>query len=343
MTVTIATQWNYLLKAFAPYQTDVYYTEEYIRLNCLAGQQAYCLIATEGDQIFLLPFVRNTVQHDGVTYYDFETAYGYGGAIANTEDTSFIHSAWDAAFAHFKANGYICGFVRFHPLLKNYVHVPDTIRTIYDRHTVAVNLQPDIDDIWMHQIQTGNRSDILRAGRRGLTFRLADMQEGIEIFRSIYDTTMDRLHADSFYYFTDAYFVDMQKALPNMCIGIVDYQSEPVAAAIFMHNGYYSHYHLSGSKREFQRLCPNNFMLWNAIQLMKEQGCRYLHLGGGTDGNEENPLYRFKQKFSTDRYDFVIGKLIFNPEVYESVCAAWEEANPEKKETYKRLLLKYHY
>lgn len=343
MTVAIATRWNHLLEDFAPHQTDVYYTEEYLRLNCLAGQDAMCLIATEDEKIFLLPFIRNTIQHEGSTYYDFETAYGYGGAIVNTDNKLFIQSAWDAALVHFKTNGYICGFVRFHPLLKNYTHVPEKIRTIYDRHTVAINLHPEIDDIWMQQIQTGNRSDILRAGRRGLTFRLADLQEGIEIFRSIYDTTMDRLHADLFYYFTDAYFADMQKALPNMCIGIVEFESEPVAAAIFMHNGFYAHYHLSGSKREYQRLCPNNFMLWNAVLLMKEQGCRYLHLGGGTDGDIENPLYRFKQKFSTDRYDFVIGKLIFNSEIYESVCAVWEQFNPEKKEIYKNLLLKYHY
>ena len=101
MTVTIATQWNHLLKAFAPYQTDVYYTEEYIRLNCLAGQDALCLIATEGDQIFLLPFVRNTVQHEGATYYDFETAYGAVGAVL--EKVFFGFGELFAAFVFLEA------------------------------------------------------------------------------------------------------------------------------------------------------------------------------------------------------------------------------------------------
>ena len=35
--------------------------------------------------------------------------------------------------------------------------------------------------------------------------------------------------------------------------------------------------------------------------------------------------------------------MIFNPSLYDEVCADWAAANPEKTETLKHILLKYKY
>lgn len=343
MNVIITEHWDAYLESFLPSQKDIYYTEAYVRLNTRAGQDAQCIVASQVDKVFILPFLRNTVHFNGTSYYDFETAYGYGGGIANTDDAAFIHDAWLAVYDHLHDNNYVCGFVRFHPMLKNYQHVPSQMHPIYDRHTIVIDLQPELETIWKEQIVTSNRSDILRAERRGLTFRKVSTEEGLPVFKQIYAETMQRLHADDFYYFTDEYFANAADALPNLFVGIEEYENELVAAAMFMHNGYYGHYHLSGSKSEYQRLCPNNHMLWQAVKVLKEHGCKFFHLGGGTDGNEENSLYRFKQKFSHENLDFYIGKPIFLPEVYQAICAEWEKRNPAKVEMYKRVLLKYHY
>ena len=343
MNVNILEHWDAYLGSFLPSQKDIYYTEAYVRLNRRPGQNALCVVVMQDSFVFLFPFLRNTVFHNGKTYYDFETAYGYGGGIANTDDEAFITDAWLTTYNHLRDNNYICGFIRFNPLLKNYQHVPSEIHPIYDRHTIAIDLQPELDVIWKEQIATSNRSDILRAERRGLTFRTTKAKVGMQIFRELYAETMHRLHADDFYYFSNEYFANAADALPNLIVGIVEYESEPAAAAIIMHNGYYAHYHLSGSKSKYQRLCPNNYMLWQAAKVLKEQGCRYFHLGGGTNGNEENSLYRFKQKFSRVNNDFYIGQPVFLPDVYQSVCAEWEARNPVQAEMYKRILLKYHF
>lgn len=343
MNVILTEHWDAYLESFMQSQKDVYYSEAYVRLNTREGQDALCVVASQMDKIFILPFLRNTIHHNGVTYYDFETAYGYGGGIANICDVAFIQDAWLAVYDYLRVNNYICGFVRFHPLLKNYQHVPIEIHPIYDRHTIAIDLQPELESIWKEQIATSNRSDISRAERRGLTYRILDAEEGMPIFKEIYAETMHRLHADEFYYFTGDYFDAIHSALQKLFVGIVEYENETVAAALFMHNGHYGHYHLSGSRSEYQRLCPNNYMLWQTAKVLKEQGCKFFHLGGGTDGSEENSLYRFKQKFSHENYDFYIGKPVFQPEVYQSICAEWEKSNPDKAEMYKRILLKYHY
>lgn len=343
MNVILTEHWDAYLDSFLTSQKDVYYTEAYVRLNTREGQDALCVVASQDDKVFILPFLRNIVLHNGVSYYDFETAYGYGGGIVNTTDVVFKQEAWLAVYTYLRDNNYICGFVRFHPLLKNYLHVPVEIHPMYDRHTIAIDLQPELESIWREQIVTSNRSDISRAERRGLTYRKLEAEEGMPIFKEIYAETMQRLRADEFYYFTDEYFANSFNALPDSFIGVVELDSEPIAAAMFMHNGYYGHYHLSGSKSEYQRLCPNNYMLWQTAKLLKEQGCAFFHLGGGTDGSKENSLYKFKQKFSRENYDFYIGKPIFQPEVYQSICTEWEMRNPKKAEMYKQILLKYHY
>ena len=69
----------------------------------------------------------------------------------------------------------------------------------------------------------------------------------------------------------------------------------------------------------------------------------YFHLGGGTDGSEENSLYQYKRKFSRSAYQFFLGKMMFNQPLYDDICADWVAANPEKAEKLKYILLKYKY
>ena len=70
---------------------------------------------------------------------------------------------------------------------------------------------------------------------------------------------------------------------------------------------------------------------------------KHFHLGGGTDGSEENSLYQYKRKFSKHEYQFTLGKMIFNPLLYDEICDDWAVANPEKAEKLKYILLKYKY
>lgn len=342
MTI-ISEHWNQYLSLYKPEQKDAYYTEEYVKLYETDSERALCYIYTEGDNCFLMPFLSRSFSHKRETYYDFETAYGYGGPIYNTGDANFIQNAWNAFMKYANDNHYVCGFVRFHPLLNNIEGFEKVGKLFLDRKTVAIDLSEGVDAAWMNEIHTKNRNVIKKGEKNGLKFIVDDNYERLPEFIDLYNSTMDKLSAEDFYYFQNSYYENLKTNIKDSFLGLVENQGKIIAAAIFFYSLPYGHYHLAGSDRTALSLSPNNFLLWNAAKELAGRGVKKFHLGGGTDGREDNNLYQFKRKFSKSEYQFSFGKLMFNQVVYDSVVAEWEAKNPDKVEKLKHLLLKYKY
>lgn len=344
MQVELIYHWNDLLEAMPVAEQDVYFKEEYVRLYENASEQACCLMCCEGDNVLLFPLLRRAFTFDGNTYYDFETAYGYGGPVVNTTDQKFRNEALATLKEYCGKNGFVAGFVRFHPLLQNQVGFDNIGRLLAERKTVAINLDQTIDEVWSNEIHSKNRNVIRKAEKAGCHFIVDNKYEHLNDFIGLYDSTMDKLSADGFYYFDDNYYQQLVKGIPNSFLGCVeDAESKIISAAIFMYSGTYGHYHLSGSDKSQLGLSPNNFMLWEAAKELQKRGVKRFHLGGGTNSDKENSLFKFKCRFSKDTCQFYIGKLVFNQKAYEAICSDWEQKNPDKAEHYKHHLLKYKY
>lgn len=343
MGAELTGNWNSFLERFSPSQQDIYYREEYLKLYQSLDEQAVCFVYTDGNFCFLFPYLLRSFYFDGVCYHDFETAYGYGGPIFNTDNKEFISKAWKSFYCYGQENHYIAGFVRFHPLLNNALSFDSIGVVVKDRNTIAIDLQKDIDSVWMEEIHTKNRNIIKRGAKTGLRF-IADYQyEYLDEFIRLYNSTMDKLSADSFYHFDDSYYYQLKKNIPDSFLGVVLLEDKVISSSIFFCSGDYGHYHLSGSDKESLKLYPNNFMLWEAAKEMKAHGILKFHLGGGTNSDEYNSLYEFKKKFSKSFYSFQIGKIIFNKYVYDKMCRNWELNNPNKSMHYINHLLKYKY
>ena len=82
---------------------------------------------------------------------------------------------------------------------------------------------------------------------------------------------MQKVGAEDFYFFDKAYYEHM-KNQKEYVLMTVKCGTETIAAAIFMGYGEYFHYHLSGSRRAFLKLSPNNLLLWEAIKYAKKKG-----------------------------------------------------------------------
>ncbi len=340
----ITEKWNNYLDMLAPSEKDVYFTEEYHSLYATEADTPRAFVYRRGDKVLLFPFLSRTIaMADGTVVKDFESAYGYGGPISNTTDSVFILRAMEEMSTEAVADGYIAGFVRFHPLLGNYRFAGPLCTPLFNRHTVAINLVGSENDIWLNEIHTQNRNVIRKGAKSGLVFNADYSFKALDDFRCLYRATMDKLSANGFYYFDNNYFERFSTLLPHSFIGTVSHEGKVIAAAIFMHSGPYGHYHLSGSDVDYLKLSPNNFMLWNAALELKKHGVGMFHLGGGTDGSPDNSLFRFKQRFSKELMDFHIGKVIFNKPEYDRVCAMWAADNPEKEALYGSRLLKYRY
>lgn len=340
MQFKIVDQWNSFLDKIPENKKDIYYTEEYTKLYENKEDVALCIVSEEGNDVILMPFIRREIRDK----YDFETAYGYGGPITNSDSWEWIEKSLQEMKDCFTANGYICGFIRFHPMLDNALACKEVLNVIYDRKTVSVDMRQSIEDIWSTQISSKNRNMIRKAEKNGLSYRAEYDFANMKEFINLYNETMQRLGADDFYYFQEEYFKSFADDLKgNSFLGVVSKDEQPVGAALFMYTGEYGHYHLAGSDRKRGSLGINNYLLWKTIEELNKKGIKRFHLGGGTTSSPDDSLYKFKKAFGMQENEFYVGKWIFNKEIYDDVCDEWMSNYPDLKERYGHLLLKYRY
>lgn len=335
-------EWNESLGRLLPKDIDVYFTPEYNSLYQHNGDgEAMCFVFEMEGNYALYPFLKNSITPLGYNlskeYYDIQGSYGYNGLISSTDDRLFISSFWDVFDRWCRENDVVAEFMRFHPLLNNQCIASPKMKTFFSRHTVALDLTDD--DIWMHQISSKNRNMIRKAEKEGVTIIES---EDYETFRRLYDGTMTDLHAESFYFFPQCYYEEFKQTFKGksmLCLAMLN--GNVIAGSIFMFSDNYAHYHLSARDREYSRYAANNLILWYGIQKAKERGCKWFHFGGGTTGDDNDSLLKFKKDFSKTLCEFWIGKRIHNQNVYEQIVEQWKRKYPESYEQNKFRLLGY--
>lgn len=336
----ITDRWNDYLNFYSDSQKDIYYYEEYVKLYETDEARALCAVCIDQNDVLMMPFLRKEIEG----YYDFETAYGYGGPISNTEDQSWIESALDEMQKCLKKERYVCGFLRFHSLLGNADICQHHMQVLFDRNTVAINTSETEEEIWTNQIISKNRNMIRKAEKNELKYKAEYDFESLPQFIELYNSTMKRLNADGFYYFDNKYYKDFVRNFKGKAfLGTVKKDNELICAALFMYSKEYGHYHLEGSNHEYSKLAANNLLLWKTALEFHKLGVKEFHLGGGYNSEPDNSLFKFKKSFSNNIKDFYIGKWMFDQEKYDELKNRWIENNPEKVEKLGRLLLCYRY
>lgn len=329
-------KWDFYLEEFEKRGLDIYYTKEYCRLYEAENSKAYLFVYKAKGNLGIYPVLKTLIT--GYTevqdYYDIETPYGYGGPLVNTWDEEFIKE-FEENFMNFcKHNRIIAEFIRFHPILKNEKIFKHDIEVIFNRYTISVNLNKGIDKIWKEDISSKNRNIIRKAIKNDLKIEIC---KDYNTFLDIYNETMKKVQASSFYFFDEEYYKNIMK-IENINIFNVKFKQEIIASAIFMKYGKNFHYHLSGSKKQYLKFAPNNFLLWEAIKYACHIGCSNFHLGGGTDNLLDNTLYKFKKSFSKNENKFYIGKRVHNKEIYDYLIKLWEKRCENNRS---KLLLRY--
>lgn len=271
----------------------------------------------DGGEIYLHGF--HTAPVPGAEYSDIQSAYGYGGPVASTADPAFLDAAWRAYGEWCRDNGILAEFVRFHPLLENWRYFGGTVMD--DRWTVWVDLTAD-DLATGYEVRV--RTAIRKARNGGVRVVWRRGAGDAAVFGELYRATMTRLDADEFYRFDDDYLASLM-AWDRTHLGLCLAGDEVVAAALFLEGNQMLEYHLSAATPEGKRLAATNLLLHEAALLGQRLGCRALHLGGGFDGREDNPLLFFKSGFSPLRGMFRIGRLIHQPEAYAALRGQWLE------------------
>lgn len=342
LDLTNSNEWMAFLNALPSQSRDIYFSPDYYSLYQNYGDgTAQCFVFEKEGGIAVYPFLKNTITTLGYQldkeYYDIQGAYGYNGVISSTDNPLFIADFWKAFDSYCQENDIIAEFMRFHPLLNNHLLASPEMRTFFSRHTVGLYLTDD--DIWMHQISSKNRNMIRKAEKEGVQIVESD---DYETFKNLYDGTMSDLHADAYYFFPKGYYEEFKQSFKEnglLCLALL--HGKPIAGSMFMFSEDFAHYHLSARDRAYSRYAANNLILWYGIQKAKERGCKWFHFGGGTTGDDEDSLLKFKKEFSKMLCSFWIGKRIHNQPVYDSIVEQWKYKNPESYQQNKVRLLGY--
>ena len=326
ITIDECEKWDSIVRTFVNY--DVYYLSGYVKAFKLHGDGEPLLFYYDDGEIKGINVVMNrdisTDKHfigkiAPDTYFDFATPYGYGGwLIEGNEDTSKL---FDSYLSWCKENGIISEFVRFHPVLKNHVYSENNYDVIPLGETIAMDLtSPDV--IWQNIISK-NRNMIRKAIKNGVSIYSGRSPELFEVFKEIYNATMDKDNAEEYYYFDSDFYKSILDDLPNNA-QIFYAQLEDgtiIAASIMIAANGRINYHLSGSRRDYQHLAPTNLLLYRTALWGCENGFKTLYLGGGV-GSGEDSLFKFKRAFYKGKLNrFYIGKATYDETKYKELLA----------------------
>lgn len=321
---------------------DIYFDHRYLSLYAHGGTRAEALVYTSSDDLFFFPFLRSPI--DGTDWYDFETAYGYGGPLATTERPDFLADAW-AAFGCAAAElRMIAGLVRFHPLLRTERFAArGPLDILPERRTVLIRLDRSAETVW-HDYADDNRRKIRKAEKLGLRIETEAGLTALSRFSTLYRARMDELQAEASYLFAEEYFAGIAalgEGRHMVCRAMLD--GETIGGALLLLGRQFVHYHLSASRSDRFSLGPNNALRHAAILAHLGGGRRIMHFGGGLSGDPADTLLAFKRKFSRETAEFAIGRCVLDRKPYDDLRAAWAHAHPDRLPRYGGYVLCYRF
>ena len=306
---------------------DIYFDPRYGKTCELieAGEAKTFEYASEQGRI-VHQFIQRPIDMkiDGETWFDRVTPYGYGGPLILScgGNRETLVKEFETAFAAYcRENRIVSEFIRFHPLLGNALDFRDVYDVIYSRHTVATNLG-DYEDPFMVEFSKSCRKSVRRAQAQGISYEIVERPMSLDEFIPIYYETMTRNHAEAFYYFSKAYFDRCLKLFrDNIVLVNALYGGKVVAAELYFVWGPYIHSHLAGTLDTYLDMSPDYVIMYGIMEWGKAHGYQFIHTGGGTSSDPEDPLYLFKKKFAKNTdFDFYIGKRVWDQKVYDELC-----------------------
>lgn len=315
-----AYEWDAIVKSFSNY--DVYYLSGYVKAFEINGDGKAVLIyytdkATRAVNVVMKRDISDFKMLSSVLaqgeLYDIVTPYGYGGWLIEGENIKGLFQSYENWC---RQERIVSEFIRFHPMLENHIALEGVYEIKGLGETVAMELASP-DHIW-NNLTSKNRNVIRKAIKNGVKIYNGRYPEIYEKFRVIYNSTMDKDSADSYYYFKKDFYESILEELSQNAQ--VFYAQLPdgkvIASSIMIGANQYMNYHLSGFVQEYGTLAATNLLIYEAALWGCANGYRTLYLGGGV-GSYEDSLFKFKKAFyKGNLHRFYVGKKIFDEQAY---------------------------
>ncbi len=304
---------------------DIYFNSFYGKLYEKSENgtlETFCL-ETEDGKIEHMFIKRSIESIDGVVYCDLVTPYGYGGPlITECHNKDRLLLEFQDKFSRYCSENHVVSeFIRFHPIFQNALDFKDIYDVVYSRHTVGTNLK-DFDDPVQAEFSKSLRRELRKAEQAGISCKVIVHPKTLETFKTLYEHTMDRNHADRYYYFPDSYYEYIVDKLGEHVLELqLEYEGCIIASELYFIQGDLIHAHLLGSDDRMLELKAGVMLEATAARWGKEHGYRYIHHGGGRSSADDDELYMYKRKYGKNTaFDFYIGKKIWNQNIYDKLC-----------------------
>ena len=337
-----------MLRLFSDDQQDIYYTPNYYDIFEKNGTgKAMCFVYKQKSGVAIYPFIKNSINNLGYDlddeYFDIQGAYGYNGILSSNYNNIFRNNFYKEFYEYCQKGNIIAEFNRYNPMLNNHMFADGILDLELNRKTIYLDLMNSYNDIFLNEYSSNNRN-MIKKGDKTLYLEYGNNSSMYKIFQSMYKYTMKRLDAKSFYHFSSSFFKSIMKNFPENNLILIAYDKitkKPFGSVFILTYRDKAHYFLSARSSICDNNSVNNFLLDQAIKILKNNKFSYFDLGGGNSLDKNDSLYKFKKKFSPNAYNFYISKKIIQPEIYDFLCDAWERKNPTKMHKYKNYFLKY--
>jgi len=204
------TEWHDVLGQLPAPLQDVYFQPEYVALNNVGdGARPVLFLFGKQDLLWAYPFILRPLRRIGDAqiggnWFDIETAYGYGGPLANSDDCGFLEEA-HSVFANWCRDiGVIAEFVRLHPIINNRCWLSPDVDCLLARQTYSIDLEMLRNQ--MLPFGPKARNMLRRALREGVRTEINNAWSDFELFIDLYERAMDHLRAEAEYFFNSDYF-----------------------------------------------------------------------------------------------------------------------------------------
>lgn len=313
----------------------------------IPGVEALMFSSNYQGEIFCYPFLLYPIDIPGFSvnksnsYYDIASVYGYSGPLVTTKDKKICKEFWSQFNCWAQQKNIVAELTRFCPLLDNHEYaMPDTI--ISSNRKVAVCEYGESFADYTGCLPTKTRNMLRDNKISGLELRLLNFNEHLGLFRKIYQETMEINQAQKFFYYNDAYYryMALLAKQKNLELFGVFENNTLKAMAMVLIKGNLALYHLSCTCSSTSNASIGNFLLWKIGWELFQRGIKLFNLGGGRTVKTDDSLFRYKKNNASATRDYIIGKRIFLPKIYQSIVDHFEKSLKHKID--KNYLFFYH-
>jgi len=306
---------------------QVFWKMDYLRLYQDEGEPEAAVYEDSRGFVFY-PYLKRKIVGEWLpdkfgTFYDITSAYGFGGPIIQVE-----RGLEKGLFADFRQNfdkyclsqRIISEFIRFHPLHSDPDIVQGHIELVNKGPNIYVDLQRfQTDEEFLMSYRASIRYEIRKAIKNNVTVEIEQAGTRLDEFMNIYNHTMNRNQAKSYYYKFDKLY--LQKLIANLEGHAVffhaKYEGKLISTALALYDKESIYIYLAGSLEEYFKVCPNVLIYHTILKWAKEQGIKFFLLGGGHDPNDG--ILKHKRGYVPNGQQeavYHVGQKTHNPFIY---------------------------